>query len=100
MKRTNEGVAATQDQIDKLNVAFAQKQPKVGVESGIMTQEMKKMQRDIRIMNQLCQRIVTASDEYPAIEIGAATDIELSKGVFLFYRMEIKGVPSPLKFDV
>ena len=43
MKRTNEGVAATQDQIDKLNIAFAQKQPKVGVESGIMTQEMKKM---------------------------------------------------------
>jgi hypothetical protein len=65
-----------------------------------MADAMKQMQKDIRIMNQLCQRIVTASDEYPAIEIGAAMDIELSKGVILFYRMEIKGAPSPLKFDL
>ena len=72
----------------------------MGVDSGIMTQEMKLMQKEIRIMNQLCQRIVTASDEYPAIDIGAAIDIELSKGVILFYRMEIKDVPSPLKFDI
>jgi hypothetical protein len=65
-----------------------------------MTQEMRLMQKEIRIMNQLCQRIVTGSDEYPAIDIGAAIDIELSKGVILFYRMEIKDAPSPLKFDI
>lgn len=65
-----------------------------------MTQEMRLMQKEIRIMNQLCQRIVTASDEYPAIDVGTAIDIELSKGVILFYRMEIKDVPSPLKFEI
>lgn len=100
MKATNQKVSATQAEIDKLNCAFAQKQQQVGVESGIMTQEMRSMQKEIRIMNQLCQRIVTASDEYPAIDIGAAIDIELSEGVILFYRMDIKDVPSPLRFDI
>ena len=100
MKDTNQKVFDTQAEIDKLNCAFAQKQPRVGVESGIMTQEMEAIQKDIRIMNQVCQRIVTASDEYPALDIGAVNDIELSEGVILFFRMETKGVPSPLKFEL
>jgi len=41
MKATNQRVSITQGEIDKLNCAFAQKQLQVGVDSGIMTQEMK-----------------------------------------------------------
>jgi hypothetical protein len=46
------------------------------------------------------ERIVAASDDYPTIDTNSSIDIELSEGNVLFYRMEIKGMSSPLKFEV
>jgi hypothetical protein len=44
---------------------------------------------------------VTASDEYPTLELEQSQDIELTPGGgTLIYRFELRKVPSPLKFDI
>lgn len=43
---------------------------------------------------------MSTHDEYPAIEYEIPTEIEVSAGVQLFYRFDIHGRPSPLKFII
>lgn len=44
--------------------------------------------------------MVTAIDDYPAIQLETPIDIQLTKGVKLYYRFQLKGLPSPLMFDI
>jgi hypothetical protein len=62
--------------------------------------QIAQMHKEIKIMNQVCQRLVTASDEYPALYLDQPQDVELTPGVCLFYRFQLHGLPSPLKFDI
>ena len=44
--------------------------------------------------------MVTAIDNYPSLELDAPMDIQLTKGVCMFYRFPLNGLPSPIKFEI
>ena len=56
--------------------------------------------KEIKIYQQDCQRMVTSIDNYPTLELDAPMDIQLTKGVSMFYRFALKGLPSPIKFEI
>jgi len=58
------------------------------------------LSKDIKIYQQDCQRMVTAIDDYPAILLETPMAIQLTKGVQLYYRFQLKNLPSPLMFDI
>ena len=73
-----------------------------GAASGVVNKSLttQNLSKDIKIYQQDCQRMVTAIDDYPAIQLETPIDIQLTKGVKLYYRFQLKGLPSPLMFDI
>ena len=57
------------------------------------------MNKDIKIMRQICERLVTKSEEFPTIALNAETHIEVS-GFSLYYRLDLLGLQSPIKLRV
>lgn len=51
-------------------------------------------------MSQICEKLVTAASEFPTINDGIPLQVEVSSDVSLFYRIELKGLISPLKFTI
>ena len=44
--------------------------------------------------------MLTGNDEYPELKLGGSNGIFISKKQSLYYRIDIKGVPSPLKCQI
>ena len=74
-----------------------------GHSAALMDQQSEMMdfiKQQWRIVNQDCQRLLTGSDEYPELHIDQSMGIYLTPKQKLYYRVEIKGAPSPLRCEI
>ena len=62
--------------------------------------KLNKIKKEMRIMTQICEKLVTAASEFPTINDGMPLQMEVSSEFPLFYRIELKGLISPLKFKI
>ena len=61
---------------------------------------MELVKQQWRIIKQDCQRLLTGNDEYPELKLGGPNGIFISKKQSLYFRIDVKGVPSPLKCEI
>ena len=61
---------------------------------------MESIKQQWRVVNQNCQRLLTGHDDYPELFLDKPTGIFISQKTNLYYRIEVKGMPSPLKCEI
>jgi hypothetical protein len=101
VQKMNDAMAVVQDDVNEvLNEAAVRREKKAGQRRESMTAALKALAKDLKVMQQACERLVVSQEEFPTLVPFKKEQVEVSGGATLYYRLELAGLRSPLKFLV